>query len=189
MHDLCLKYDHLIKLWLGPAILWILVNDPKTIQKVLLSPVCLEKPFFYKFLRLDSGLISARYDVWKIHRRSLNYSFNLKILQTFIPIFIENAQKLVNDLATNVSKRKEFDMLAYTSSTALNMICCKKLKIYKILSLKISLKRFQKINFYVKHFLSLFKNFQLKELHLVSTSKTLHWVMTFSMHLNGEFYV
>lgn len=50
----------MIKLWLGPAILWILVNDPKTIQKVLLSPVCLEKPFFYKFLRLDSGLISAK---------------------------------------------------------------------------------------------------------------------------------
>jgi cytochrome P450 family 4 len=60
LHELCLKFDHLIKLWLGPAILWVLVNDPKTIQKVLLSQVCLEKPFFYKFLRLDSGLISAK---------------------------------------------------------------------------------------------------------------------------------
>jgi cytochrome P450 family 4 len=60
LHELCLEYNHMIKLWLGPAILWILVNDPKTIQKVLLSPVCLEKPFFYKFLRLDSGLISAK---------------------------------------------------------------------------------------------------------------------------------
>lgn len=66
--------------------------------------------------------------MWKIHRKSLNYSFNLKILQTFIPIFIENSQKLVNDLAVNVVKRKEFDMLAYTSKSALNMICgkCKK---------------------------------------------------------------
>lgn len=62
-------------------------------------------------------------DVWKIHRKSLNYSFNLKILQTFIPIFIENAQKLVDDLSVNVGKTKEFDMLSYTTKSALNMIC------------------------------------------------------------------
>lgn len=62
-------------------------------------------------------------DVWKIHRKSLNYSFNLKILQTFIPIFIENSQKLVDDLSVNVGKTKQFDMLTYTTKSALNMIC------------------------------------------------------------------
>lgn len=62
-------------------------------------------------------------DIWKIHRRSLNYSFNLKILQTFVPIFIENAKALVNDLAVNIVKKKEFDMLSYTTKAALNMIC------------------------------------------------------------------
>jgi cytochrome P450 family 4 len=61
--------------------------------------------------------------VWKIHRKSLNYSFNLKILQSFIPIFIENSQALVNDLSVNVGKKKEFDMLHYTTKAALNMIC------------------------------------------------------------------
>lgn len=53
----------------------------------------------------------------------MNYSFNLKILQTFIPTFIENAQKLVSDLSVNVGKPKEFDMLSYTTKSALNMIC------------------------------------------------------------------
>ncbi|CAO1411007.1 unnamed protein product [Diamesa serratosioi] len=123
LHALCLEHKRLVKLWLGPAIMWILVNDTKCIQKILLSPNCLEKPFFYKFLRLDNGLISAKYDVWKIHRKSLNYSFNLKILQTFIPIFIENSQKLIDDLMVNVAKKKEFDMLSYTTKCALNMIC------------------------------------------------------------------
>lgn len=61
--------------------------------------------------------------MWKIHRKSLNYSFNLKILQTFIPTFIENSQKLVSDLSVNVGKTKEFDMLSYTTKSALNMIC------------------------------------------------------------------
>lgn len=132
----------MVKLWLGPTMLWILVNEPRLIQKLLLSPVCLEKPFFYKFLRLDSGLISAKCkldsrqsqsdfclffnstdDLWKIHRKSLNYSFNLRILQTFIPIFIENSKKLVEDLSTNISKSEEFNMLDYTTKSALNMIC------------------------------------------------------------------
>jgi ribosomal protein L11 len=30
---------------------------------------------------------------------------------------------MVNDLAANIGKKKEFDMLAYTSKSALNMIC------------------------------------------------------------------
>lgn len=60
LHELCLEHNKLSKLWLGPAIMWILVNDPRSIQKILLSPLCLEKPFFYKFLRLENGLISAK---------------------------------------------------------------------------------------------------------------------------------
>lgn len=72
---------------------------------------------------VNNVLFSVLGDVWKIHRKSLNYSFNLKILQTFIPTFIENAQKLVDDLAVNVGKTKQFDMLTYTTKSALNMIC------------------------------------------------------------------
>lgn len=64
-------------------------------------------------------------DVWKVHRKALNYSFNLKILQTFIPIFIDNSQALVKDLSVNIGKKKEFDMLHYTTKAALNMICGK----------------------------------------------------------------
>lgn len=60
LHSLCLEHKTVVKLWLGPAMMWILVNDTKCIQKILLSPNCLEKPFFYKFLRLDNGLISAK---------------------------------------------------------------------------------------------------------------------------------
>lgn len=60
LHRMCLGFTTIIKLWMGPNLLWIFLNDPKYIQKLLLSPVCLEKPFFYKFLRLDSGLISSK---------------------------------------------------------------------------------------------------------------------------------
>ena len=76
-----------------------------------------KKIFYFRFLACSVD------DTWKIHRKSLNYSFNLKILLTFIPIFVENAQKLVVDLSVNVTKKKEFDMLNYTTKSALNMIC------------------------------------------------------------------
>lgn len=60
LNEMCFKYPKAFKVWLGPSMLWVLVNDPRMIQKILLSPVCLEKPFFYKFFRLSSGLISSK---------------------------------------------------------------------------------------------------------------------------------
>lgn len=62
-------------------------------------------------------------DVWRSHRKSLNYSFNLRILQTFIPIFIENAQKLVSDLSVDVGNKKSFNLLPYARNVSLRMIC------------------------------------------------------------------
>ena len=56
MHTL---YSNMFKVWLGPR-LWIFVNEPELIQKILLSPACLEKSFFYDFLRLENGLIASK---------------------------------------------------------------------------------------------------------------------------------
>lgn len=57
--DICMKYPRMTGLWLGPAIVYVLVNDPSLIKEVLLSPKCLDKPFLYGFFRLGSGLITA----------------------------------------------------------------------------------------------------------------------------------
>lgn len=85
----------MIKLWLGPAILWILVNDPKSIQKVLLSPVCLEKPFFYKFLRLDSGLISAKCKYQLLKCVMCEWEFDVSIFsQPLIRWCLENSPQV-----------------------------------------------------------------------------------------------
>lgn len=53
-------HEHkLVKVWLGPW-LFVFVNDPELIQNVLHSNQCLEKSFFYKFWKLDNGLMSAK---------------------------------------------------------------------------------------------------------------------------------
>lgn len=51
--------NRLIKFWLGP-ILFVFVNDPELIEQVLDSSKCLNKSFFYKFLKLDKGLLVSK---------------------------------------------------------------------------------------------------------------------------------
>lgn len=53
------QQNSLTRFWLGP-ILFVFVNDPQLIEQVLDSPKCIEKSFFYKFLRLDKGLLAAK---------------------------------------------------------------------------------------------------------------------------------
>lgn len=53
------QQNSLTRFWLGP-ILFVFVNDPHLIEQVLDSPKCIEKSFFYKFLRLDKGLLAAK---------------------------------------------------------------------------------------------------------------------------------
>lgn len=60
------KYQQhkLVKVWLGPW-LFVFINDPELVQKVLHSNQCLEKSFFYKFWKLDNGLMSAKRKISK----------------------------------------------------------------------------------------------------------------------------
>lgn len=85
--------------------------------------LCHMRPIICEIFICTLSMLSHPDEVWKVHRKSLNYSFNMKILQSFIPVFIENAQKLCSDLSENLGKTLQFDMLTYTSHSALNMIC------------------------------------------------------------------
>lgn len=83
----------------------------------------MEKPYIaYRLFNLDDGLLSSRYSRWKHDRRFFNNSFKISTLQTFIPIFIETADKLTNSIRSNVDG-KAFNILDYTIRCTLQMIC------------------------------------------------------------------
>lgn len=83
----------------------------------------MEKPYIaYKLFNLDNGLLSARYQRWRHDRRFFNNSFKLSTLQTFIPIFIETADKLTSEIA-NFVDGDTFNILDYTIRCTLKMIC------------------------------------------------------------------
>lgn len=120
--ELCFLYPNLVKIWFL-HIMGIIVNSPELIQKVFNSDICMEKPYLaYKLFNLDNGLLSSRYPRWKHDRRFFNNSFKISTLQSFIPVFIETADKLTSEIASYVDGNS-FNILDYTIRCTLKMIC------------------------------------------------------------------
>ncbi|XP_055543417.1 cytochrome P450 4c21-like [Wyeomyia smithii] len=113
--------DRLFQIWVGPVVL-LGVSHPDLIQKVLAHTDCLQKPFFYDFVGFEHGIFSAKYDLWKGQRKALNPTFNLRILNSFVPIFVTCCRKLVDEMH-QVKEGETIDMFKYTSKCALEMIC------------------------------------------------------------------
>ena len=118
------KFPDVMKVWLGPKML-IFVNSPERIQKVLLSQKCLEKwHMFYRLFERNSGLIAGSTKAnWKEHRKFFNFSFNIKIIESFFPIFSKYSESLCSELKKEVGKVEEFDMFKYASRNSFDILC------------------------------------------------------------------
>lgn len=102
-----------------------MIQSPELIQKVLMSSVCLEKfNYLYKLMELDCGLISASCKkMWKPHRKFFNNCFSLKIIQSFIPTFIEMSDHVNSNLRKHLDDDKEFDILPFCKKISFDMLC------------------------------------------------------------------
>lgn len=120
----CFRFPDLMKLWLGPKLV-VFVNSPERIQKVMMSQKCLEKwNLFYTLMERDSGLIAASVkNKWKEHRKFFNFSFNLKILESFMPTFIDYSKVLCENLEREIGSGKEFDFLLYAKKASFDILC------------------------------------------------------------------
>ncbi|XP_055543427.1 probable cytochrome P450 313a4 [Wyeomyia smithii] len=119
--DVYRKTSRVQKCWLGPQLLYA-VAHPDLVQKILTDPNCCEKPFFYDFVNLKHGLFSAKYKLWKPYRKSLNSTFNAKILLSFIAIFEKCARDMVVKMRP-YSHGSPVDILQFTSECTLEMVC------------------------------------------------------------------
>lgn len=66
-------------------------------------------------------LIVSTDSTWKVHRKFFNYSFNPKILQSFVPTFVEHSQLLVERLSNNIDN--EFDLLPFCKKISFDILC------------------------------------------------------------------
>lgn len=109
--------------FLGPQFL-IMVDKPEDIQTVISSKGCFEKGQMYRFIKRTLGLFAAPYHIWKPQRKQLSTSFNLSIIQSFVPIFNSKADLLVRNVGKEIGKG-DFDLTKYTSPCTLDIVCGK----------------------------------------------------------------
>uniref|UniRef100_A0A182NRL9 Cytochrome P450 n=1 Tax=Anopheles dirus TaxID=7168 RepID=A0A182NRL9_9DIPT len=115
------SHDRLFTMRFGSQ-LAIGITHPELVQKVLTHPECQAKPDLYKVVRLPNGLLAAEHDVWKVHRKTLNSTFNARILESFVPIFNDCTQRLVRRLDHYARTGERCNILEYISACTLEMI-------------------------------------------------------------------
>ncbi|XP_049534103.1 cytochrome P450 4C1-like [Anopheles darlingi] len=117
------QFERWFQIWLGPKLL-LSSSHPDIMQAVLTHPDCLEKPFLYDFAKLEHGLFGGRYHTWKTQRKALNPSFNVRILNSFIPVFIKCSNLLVSNLEKAIDQGgKTVSVLPHISKCTLEMVC------------------------------------------------------------------
>ncbi|XP_038118460.1 cytochrome P450 4c21 [Culex quinquefasciatus] len=113
-------HNRLFQLWFGPRPV-IGVSHPDLVEKVLTSTACLEKPYFYRFSRVDQGLWAASKTLWQSQRKAVNAAFSTRVLNDFIPTINECTEDLISQL-TSVDGA-EVNVLEYAIPCALKMVC------------------------------------------------------------------
>ncbi|ETN66421.1 cytochrome P450 [Anopheles darlingi] len=119
------QHDRLFTFRFGSQVA-IGITHPDLVQHVLTHPACQAKPDVYKVVRLPHGLLAAKYDVWKVHRKILNSTFNARILESFVPIFNDSSRRLIGRLdhyAQPGTDQGPCNILEYISACTLEMIC------------------------------------------------------------------
>ncbi|XP_069697640.1 cytochrome P450 4C1-like isoform X2 [Periplaneta americana] len=120
-----LYYDYgpVYRLWLGPE-LCINVSDAEYAKALLSSHVELDKAWSYKYVNswLGTGLLTGTGPKWKAHRKLINPTFHVEILEQFVEVFNSNADILIEKLASQVDG-PEFDIFPYITRCSLDIIC------------------------------------------------------------------
>jgi cytochrome P450 len=114
--------ERMMKFWFF-NVLAIAPSTPELFQKVLSSEECMEKPFIaYRLLTLNNGLLASRFHRWQRDRKFFNNSFKMSTLQSFLPIFNEAADRIVDDMRDNINC-ETFNISPYIFKCTMKMIC------------------------------------------------------------------
>uniref|UniRef100_A0A6E8VZK4 Cytochrome P450 n=1 Tax=Anopheles coluzzii TaxID=1518534 RepID=A0A6E8VZK4_ANOCL len=117
------QYDGWFKAWLGPKLV-LATSHPDIMNAVLSHPDCLKKPFFYDFVKLEHAIFAGHYHLWKTQRKALNPTFNTRILNSFIPVFVQCSRQMVQHMEQSVGDvGRSISIFPFISKCTLEMVC------------------------------------------------------------------
>ncbi|XP_044261137.1 cytochrome P450 4C1-like [Tribolium madens] len=109
------------KVWLGQDLIFV-TSRPEDCEIILNK--CFTKGTFARFMApvFWDGLLTSPAIKWKGHRKIINPSFNIQILNSFIDVFNKHAQKLVERMR-NHSSNKSVDISYWLFRSTVDISC------------------------------------------------------------------
>ncbi|KAF5292054.1 hypothetical protein FQR65_LT11320 [Abscondita terminalis] len=113
MMKLARLYKSPVPIWIGPKLVFS-IAEAQDVEIVLNSPNALEKSELYEPIKMAAGqgIFLAPVSTWKRHRKIIMPAWNQKILNTFVPLFAEQSDVLLEQLEKHVDKG-EFNIFDY----------------------------------------------------------------------------
>ncbi|XP_030764328.1 cytochrome P450 4C1-like [Sitophilus oryzae] len=117
-------YPSLFKVWFGPRLFYA-TCDPKINEILLSNTNVLRKEYLYRMIEPVSGgglINQLRVPTWKRHRKIIMPTFNQKILDGFVDIFVDRSEVLVSVMKKLVGV-KNVNIYDLFSRCTLDIVC------------------------------------------------------------------
>ncbi|KAK7863478.1 hypothetical protein R5R35_010514 [Gryllus longicercus] len=118
------KYAPIMRTWKG-TIPDIHLCRAEDVELILSSTTHIEKSSLYSFIRswLGDGLLTSAGKKWHTRRKMITPTFHFKILESFLDVFVEKSQIMVDMIEKELKNPKGFDVYPYITLCALDIIC------------------------------------------------------------------
>jgi cytochrome P450 family 4 len=118
------EYGKIFRVWFGPKLV-IVLSDPVDIQRIIGDSKIRNRDYIITKAMLPfigNGLLAARDELWKVHRKLLTPTFHFKVLLTYVEVFGRKSQKLCDTLE-EFADGETVDIHKYVSMCTMDAIC------------------------------------------------------------------
>ncbi|XP_044740006.1 cytochrome P450 4c21-like [Chrysoperla carnea] len=115
----------MVRVWIGPVPL-IGFSNLDIVQKILTNEHVLEKAYLLKLVWnpiMGKSVFTSEVPEWRNHRSIVIRGFSPIILKSYLKIFMEKINILIQKLDLELNNETPFDIYTYLSRTTLDSVC------------------------------------------------------------------